>query len=89
MVNNTIKYAEAKSITIQSFESNKLLCINYSDDGKGIDFNTINEKVKGFGLFNMQSRIKNILGSIEFKNGIDNGLIVTILVPKGGVRWTI
>jgi signal transduction histidine kinase len=64
-INNTLKHAHAKKIKIEVACQNNLLYINYSDDGKGFDKDTILASHKGIGLTNMQSRLKAINGNMD------------------------
>lgn len=63
-VNNTIKYAQAKSINIDLVDTGKQLLIQYQDDGIGFDLEETLAVKKGLGLFNLQNRIQNIGGKI-------------------------
>ena len=52
-INNAVKYSEANLLELTVEESNKLLQITISDNGKGFDAETVK---KGNGLYNMQKR---------------------------------
>ena len=57
LINNTIKYAKAKNITIKYFLRNQEVNMIYSDDGKGFNITKVQEKTKGMGLLNIRNRI--------------------------------
>ena len=49
----------------------------FEDDGNGFDVET---SVKGIGLKNMKSRVKNLHGKISFKSS-QEGTIISIEIP--------
>ena len=81
-VNNTIKYSNAKRLTISLFDTGNQLQLHYMDDGIGFDLEeTLSMKI-GLGLFNLQNRIQNIGGkTILFSKpgmGVDYRINVNI-----------
>lgn len=75
-INNSIKYAEAKTINIQVDKANDKIQIIISDDGKGFDLATTE---KGNGLINMQRRIEEINGEFNLQSS-ELGTNITILL---------
>jgi len=75
---NSVKYSEAKNLTVKLnyFENN--LEIVASDDGKGFDMNTVE---KGAGLLNMKSRADLINTSYSLESSVGNGVSVTLNYP--------
>ena len=74
-VNNSIKYADAKNIIINTnIQSGKFL-LHITDDGKGFDSTQDDE---GNGLKNMQSRIKDIGGSVDITSELNKGTQIMI-----------
>lgn len=65
MMNNTIKYAEAKRIDIE-FKPNEL---SISDDGKGFDVKSVR---RGYGLNNLEERTNEINGEMMLSSD-ENG----------------
>lgn len=62
LINNTLKYANAKNIKISFKNEGDQLCMNYSDDGRGF----VPSEIKpGSGLKNIQSRCQLLKGSFE------------------------
>ena len=58
MINNTLKHAEASSVSISLLEKNNKLLVNYKDNGKGFDYKTtLASGKRGLGLKNILSRI--------------------------------
>lgn len=83
LFNNIIKHSKATeaSLTVD-IEDNQLL-INIKDNGKG--FNPKNNDEKGgYGLSQIQSRIKNLKGSISINSKENSGTLIYIKVqiPK-------
>jgi len=81
-INNTIKYAGAKNITIILNERDNQIWVQYRDDGIGFDLPETLAAKKGLGLFNLQNRIHNIGGKItlysEPGKGVDYQIIIDI-----------
>ncbi|MCF6130863.1 tetratricopeptide repeat-containing sensor histidine kinase [Flavobacterium wongokense] len=77
-VNNSIKYAEAKHISIDIKHQKKDIIMVISDDGKGFDDNQIE---LGNGINNMKKRIADCNATIKFKTKPDEGTEITIKFP--------
>lgn len=81
-INNTIKYAGAKNISINLDLSDSRLRLQYRDDGIGFDLPETLAVKKGLGLFNLQNRIQNIGGKITMLSepgaGVDYHITVNI-----------
>jgi len=75
-INNSIKYAEAKTIDIQVDKVGDKIQIVVKDDGKGFDLVTTE---KGNGLLNMQKRIEEINGEFTIQSS-ESGTNITILL---------
>jgi PAS domain S-box-containing protein len=78
LLNNTLKHANARNVTIELFKKGKRLYLNYSDDGLGFDYTDKLETQKGLGLFNITTRINSIGGVINFKSEPGKGVLVNI-----------
>ncbi|MBN1184719.1 MAG: sensor histidine kinase [Bacteroidales bacterium] len=81
LMNNTLKHAEAKSIQLDVIEKNDEITIKYSDDGIGVDLDSLDSKTPGMGMSNMVSRIKSIQGKIEIKSSLNRGFSAYIKCP--------
>ncbi len=67
LINNTLKHADASSISISLNEENQFLILTYSDNGEGFDVNKIKQlQQHGMGLSNIISRVKSLNGNYEF-----------------------
>ena len=78
-VNNSIKHAFAKNISIEISSEANLISILISDDGIGFEENAIS---KGNGLLNMEKRIEEIGGSIYFGKNENGGTQIEIQIKK-------
>jgi signal transduction histidine kinase len=82
MVNNTLKHAGAKNVSLKILRSASGLEINFSDDGVG--FNTekaLNDIATSFGLKSIRSRIGFLNGEVTIDSAIGKGTRYKILVP--------
>ncbi|GGD12747.1 tetratricopeptide repeat-containing sensor histidine kinase [Hyunsoonleella pacifica] len=77
-IHNSIKYADAKNISVKVSKESNQLCIDIVDDGKGFDVNGVSD---GNGLNNMRKRAKDINASIVIESEIHNGTSVLLGVP--------
>lgn len=80
LINNTLKHAEASVIKIDlSYnKKKKIFLANYCDNGIGFDFDYILKNKAGFGLLNMQQRIKTLGGFLNFETKETKGIKVSI-----------
>lgn len=80
-LNNTIKHANAKNISVTIRLTGNMLNATYTDDGKGFNIEkTINSR-KGIGLLNMQSRVKAANGTLTIDSSAGKGMKVKIKIP--------
>jgi PAS domain S-box-containing protein len=83
LVNNTLKHAEAKciSIDLEYVRDEEILRLLYADDGKGLPSKSRKKHGQtGFGLQNMDSRVKSLKGTINFHK-VAEGMAVTVVLP--------
>jgi two-component system sensor histidine kinase UhpB len=78
LVNNIIKHASSKNVSIRVEEKGNFINIEVADDGKGFD--PAKER-KGIGISNMINRIESFNGKIEIESSFENGCTVTISLP--------
>jgi len=79
-VHNAVKHAGAKQITIRLAAVNGDRILSVMDDGVGLPSGGRNEP-KGMGLRIMQHRARMIGGTLDVRNNIDRGAIVTCSFP--------
>jgi len=65
LVNNIVKYAESKNVTISIHADRHAMHIVVIDDGKGFD---VNKKRKGIGISNMIHRVESFNGEIAIES---------------------
>lgn len=77
-INNSIKYANSKKISITIKPNNDAIEILISDDGKGFK---LDEVSLGNGIVNMKKRISDVNGIIGFQSNENQGTEVKITIP--------
>lgn len=80
LINNALKHADAKNVKISINISENLINYNYTDDGKGFDFEKLKSKNKGLGLQNIKSRVYAIGGQFHYVSSPNNGVEVSIVL---------
>ena len=84
LFNNCIKYAHAKSVSLQLIEEEKTLVLMYEDDGVGFDVSLLNDlnPKHGMGLKNIKNRVHFLEGTIHIESTPNSGTVFIIEVPK-------
>ncbi len=80
LLNNIVKYAEAKEVLIQLSKNEKIFSVAIEDDGKGFDLSSIKNK-DGIGLHSMQKRIELLGGRMDIDSSIGKGTSINIELP--------
>lgn len=80
LVNNTLKYAEATTISVQFIKTERSLICIYEDDGNGFAMSESGIS-SGIGLRNIHNRITLLGGTVEFDSSFGNGMVATIEIP--------
>lgn len=79
LLNNIIKHAEASNVVLKIKRSKIFIITDVEDNGIGFD---AEEKVgSGFGLMNIDERIRILKGSYDIKSGIGKGTKFRITIP--------
>lgn len=84
-LNNTLKYAKAKAVSITLDFEDSVLTLEIADDGMGFDLDMVIEQSgerESTGIMNMQKRAKQIDGSLDIKSSIGEGTKVKIVLPR-------
>lgn len=81
LVNNSIKHANAKNITIDLVDENHTLTMEYFDDGIGLNPEKI-EETQGMGFSNIRSRVKSINGNITLSGSPGKGFYATLIIMQ-------
>lgn len=85
LLNNMIKYSKAKNVLLDFSQDENYIKLNYKDDGIGFDLPKVLEDIKlkvCSGISNIQARVKNINGQVDFITSINKGLNVIIHIPR-------
>jgi signal transduction histidine kinase len=80
LVNNTVKYAKARHVNVQLIRHKESVVLTYEDDGTGFDVETV-MPAKGFGLRDIQARVKSLGGNFSLDTSPGRGLIATVEIP--------
>lgn len=83
LVNNTVKYAQAKNITISFVYYNDEIVFLYEDDGNGFDLEEIQ---KGYGLKNVEMHALSMGGEVHVDSKPQRGINVSIEIPYKNVK---
>jgi signal transduction histidine kinase len=75
LINNTIKHARSTKADLSFTAEDKMLIIEYADNGVGMDVTTLN---KGMGLQNIESRLTVIEAAYNIKTAPGKGFYIQI-----------
>ncbi|MEQ6119833.1 PAS domain-containing sensor histidine kinase [Reichenbachiella sp. MALMAid0571] len=78
LINNTLKYAQAKKITLQVIRRDLNIQLMYEDDGKGFLPELVS---KGIGLMNIENRAKALAGEVIIDSHPGRGMTATVEIP--------
>ncbi len=90
LINNTMKYAEAKNVHLSLVTTGPTLKIHYDDDGVGFDLekHLATPESTTMGISNIMGRAKALDGTCEFNTSPGNGVQVDIELPsEATVNW--
>jgi PAS domain S-box-containing protein len=87
LINNTIKYANATEIKINIELKDELLKVIYTDNGNGFEYEKINSQKSGFGLLNMENRVKKLDGIFNYHTFVGEGVEVEILLNPNKLSY--
>ena len=84
LINNTMKYAEAKNVYLKLSTSGPTLRIHYADDGIGFDLDKhlATPESTTMGISNIMGRAKALDGTCDFKTSPGKGVQVDIELPN-------
>jgi signal transduction histidine kinase len=77
LLNNTVKHAGAKQVSVHTKHANGSVLIHYADNGKGMAV----KAGRGIGTYNMESRLSTIDASYEVITSPGAGYKFNITVP--------
>jgi PAS domain S-box-containing protein len=77
-VNNIIKYAGAKNVTVSVTSGTDSIEVLVTDDGKGFD---LNAKREGIGISNMKNRVETFNGALKITTRPGKGCVLQAIIP--------
>jgi len=77
LINNIIKHAEAKHVSVQLIRNKDRLVLFVEDNGKGMN----TDPSDGHGLLNIRSRLDMVKGSVNYEPGLVSGTSTTVSIP--------
>lgn len=78
LINNVLKHAAAKNVTLQIGIRDELIVLMIEDDGKGFE---LSEQAEGYGLKNLAARTALMNGKMTIDTAPGRGTSVTIEIP--------
>jgi signal transduction histidine kinase/ligand-binding sensor domain-containing protein len=78
LINNVLKHAEAKNVSLQIGQRDQKIILMMEDDGKGFD---VNAHKDGYGLHNLDARTKLMQGTMIIDSKSGKGTSVLIEIP--------
>ncbi len=83
LLTNCVKYAQAKTVHIETKCEGHWFTLTVNDDGVGFDTTKLEQSAvrEGFGLFSIRERLRHFGGSMILVSNIGHGTKVTLAVP--------
>ena len=79
-INNSVKHAEATSISVNILKIENFVVLSIADNGKGFIFEATHKYV-GNGMYNMRERVNMLNGTFEVNSEPNNGTEVIVKIP--------
>jgi signal transduction histidine kinase len=79
-LNNALKHAEAKKITVRIYTEKEMIVLEIADNGRGFDPN-MNDNLGGMGVINMRERALMLQGSLTIQSILGEGTRVIVRAP--------
>lgn len=80
-LNNTIKHAEARAVSVTIYIDNKNITMCIQDNGKGFDYDTALKTSKSLGMKSLMERCKIINAKLMVESTLGKGTKITINLP--------
>jgi PAS domain S-box-containing protein len=82
LINNSIKHASCKNISLVIQQKGDFMHVDYADDGRGFDFVAIKSSpARGSGLNNIVNRVNALKGRIDIESKADHGMKAYLKIP--------
>ncbi|MFJ7972096.1 ATP-binding protein [Psychrobacillus sp. NPDC096389] len=82
LLNNAMKHSQAKKVSIDFYQIDHSIILQYEDDGVGVDLTNGGSSFSSMGLVGIKERIRSIDGRIEIITSIGQGMKIRIEVEK-------
>lgn len=83
LINNSIRHSGASKIDIELNKIEKIITLQYNDNGRGFDTSTLRkEDMKGMGLSNIETRVKTVEGVFILESTPGKGTSALIKVSE-------
>jgi signal transduction histidine kinase len=79
-LNNSLKHAEATSVTVSLGMEDGFVVLKVADNGHGFDLHSGAYQQGGMGLSSMRERAERLGGSLEIDSSIGKGTIVLVRI---------
>ena len=80
LINNTLKHALSKNITIELKNNKNQVILYYKDDGIGFDAEKILKESTGLGINSIVNKLKTIKGTYDINSSKGKGMFILIAV---------
>lgn len=78
---NAVRHADARVVEVRLWHEPGVALLEVSDDGRGFDVQSAEERRPGMGLFSMRERVALVNGSLVVTSTRDGGTRVVATVP--------
>lgn len=81
LLNNAIKHAKAKHISLQIIRHRNSVVLMVEDDGQGFDALALDRAQSGIGLQNIETRVRSLNGTFALDTQPGRGVTATVEIP--------
>lgn len=86
-IQNSLKHAACKHITISFHHDSDGLAVHLKDDGTGFKIAPANNSGRGIGIGNMQKRAEMVGATFLLKSELQKGTFLDIFIPAGKLNY--
>ncbi|WP_052759534.1 PAS domain-containing sensor histidine kinase [Paenibacillus sp. DMB20] len=81
MLANASKHSGATQVVIKLFGSQDRLCLNYADNGVGMNVEDTERVFSNMGVYGIKERVRSLNGEVRLVSSPDQGLSISISIP--------
>lgn len=78
-ISNTLKHADASQLEVYIQQTKNELQLKMIDNGKGFDMDKVQDL--SYGLKNIEDRVDDMAGTVDFLSQIGKGVVMTVRLP--------